>query len=68
MADHPVPRLKVRYREELLPRLQAERGLANPMQVPRISKVIVNVGIGESISHPLQHAGAAVDSNNHDVP
>src|SRR5438128_3241193 len=49
MADHPVPRLKVRYREELLPRLQADRGLANPMQVPRLEKTIVNMGVGEAV-------------------
>jgi large subunit ribosomal protein L5 len=44
-----VPRLKVRYRKELLPRLQRELGLKNPMQVPRPEKVVVNMGIGDSL-------------------
>ena len=45
-----APRLKVRYREEILPRLQEELGLSNVMQVPRLEKVVVNMGIGEAIS------------------
>jgi large subunit ribosomal protein L5 len=44
-----VPRLKVRYRKELLPRLQRELGLKNPMQAPRPEKVVVNMGIGDSL-------------------
>jgi large subunit ribosomal protein L5 len=43
------PRLKVRYREELLPALQQELGYANAMQVPRLEKVVVNMGVGEAI-------------------
>jgi large subunit ribosomal protein L5 len=43
------PRLKVRYREELVPRLQRELGLRNPMQVPRLEKIVVNMGIGDSL-------------------
>jgi large subunit ribosomal protein L5 len=46
---HPVPRLKARYRDELLPRLSAELGYANRMQVPGLEKVVVNMGIGEAI-------------------
>ena len=46
---NPVPRLKTRYREELLPRLSSELGYANPMQVPRLEKIVVNMGVGEAI-------------------
>jgi large subunit ribosomal protein L5 len=42
-------RLRLRYREELLPRLQRELGLANPMQVPRLEKIVVNMGIGDAL-------------------
>jgi large subunit ribosomal protein L5 len=42
-------RLKQRYREELLPRLQRELGLSNPMQVPRLEKIVVNMGIGDAL-------------------
>jgi large subunit ribosomal protein L5 len=45
----PAPRLKVRYREELLPALQGELGLSNPMEVPRLEKVVVNMGVGDAI-------------------
>ena len=43
------PRLKVRYRTEVRPALQAELGLANVMQVPRLEKVVVNMGLGDSL-------------------
>lgn len=49
MSGDYVPRLKVRYRKELLPRLQRELGLKNPMQAPRPEKVVVNMGIGDSL-------------------
>jgi large subunit ribosomal protein L5 len=45
----PVPRMKIRYREELLPRLMQELGLDNPMRVPRLEKIVVNMGIGDAI-------------------
>ena len=48
-ATREVPRLKVRYREELVPRLKDELALANVMQVPRVVKVVVNMGVGEAI-------------------
>jgi large subunit ribosomal protein L5 len=44
-----IPRLKRRYRDELLPRLQQERGFSNPMQVPRLEKIVLNMGIGDSL-------------------
>jgi large subunit ribosomal protein L5 len=44
-----VPRLKTRYRDEVLPRLQDELGLPNPMQVPRLEKVVVNMGVGDAL-------------------
>ena len=49
MSEDYVPRLKVRYREELLPRLQRELEFKNPMQVPRPEKVVVNMGLGDSL-------------------
>jgi large subunit ribosomal protein L5 len=45
----PPPRLKVRYRAELLPALQQELGLANPMEAPRLEKIVVNMGVGDAI-------------------
>ena len=41
-------RLKVRYREEILPSLQSSLGIANIMQVPGLVKVVVNMGVGDA--------------------
>jgi large subunit ribosomal protein L5 len=49
VSDHPIPRLKDRYRSDLVPRLQSERGLRNPMEVPRLEKIVVNMGVGDAI-------------------
>jgi large subunit ribosomal protein L5 len=43
------PRLKDRFRDDALPRLQAELGLSNPMQVPRLEKVVLNMGVGDAL-------------------
>jgi large subunit ribosomal protein L5 len=43
------PRLKDRFRDDALPRLQSELGLANPMQVPRLEKVVLNMGVGDAL-------------------
>jgi large subunit ribosomal protein L5 len=47
--DAYVPRLKVRYVSEVLPALQRELGMTNPMRVPRLEKIVVNTGVGEAI-------------------
>jgi large subunit ribosomal protein L5 len=44
-----MPRMKERYRTELRPALQQELGLGNIMQVPRLDKIVVNVGVGEAL-------------------
>ncbi len=46
--DGYVPRLKALYEDELRPRLQEELGLSSPMQVPRIAKITLNMGVGEA--------------------
>jgi large subunit ribosomal protein L5 len=47
-AEKINPRLKTRYREEIVPGLQEEFSFANPMQVPRVVKVVVNMGVGDA--------------------
>ena len=44
--------LKDRYQQEIVPRLMANLGVANPMAVPRVVKVVVNVGMGQAIRDP----------------
>jgi large subunit ribosomal protein L5 len=48
-TDTYTPRLRDRYREELVPRLRDELGLSNVMQVPRLERVVVNMGVGEAV-------------------
>jgi large subunit ribosomal protein L5 len=48
-GERPAPRMKVRYRAELLPALQAELELSNPMEVPRLEKIVLNMGVGDAI-------------------
>lgn len=43
-----VPRLAEKYKKEITPRLQEKFGYKNVMEVPRIDKVIINVGVGEA--------------------
>ncbi len=49
MTDGYTPRAKERFRTELIPRLRDELGLTNDMQVPRLEKVVLNVGVGDSL-------------------
>ncbi|MBA3562376.1 MAG: 50S ribosomal protein L5, partial [Actinobacteria bacterium] len=43
-----MPRLKERYETEIRPRLQEELGLSSIMQAPRVTKVTLNMGVGEA--------------------
>ena len=48
-SSAPVtPRLKTRYREEILPALKCEFEIANVMQVPGLTKIVVNMGVGRA--------------------
>jgi len=44
-----MPRLKELYREQVVPTLQKELGYKNVMEVPRLEKIVVNVGVGEAL-------------------
>jgi len=50
-----------RYLEEVVPTLTAEFGYTNPMQVPTISKITLNIGVGEAIDEPRSLDGAVED-------
>ena len=54
-------RMYTRYQEEVVPILQQEFGYTNLMQVPTISKIAVNVGVGEAIDEPKSLDGAVED-------
>jgi large subunit ribosomal protein L5 len=44
-------RLKLRYRKEGVPALMKELGMKNPFQVPRLEKIVVNMGLGEALAN-----------------
>jgi large subunit ribosomal protein L5 len=48
VSETYIPRLKQRYNDELRPRLKDELGVASIMQVPRITKITLNMGVGEA--------------------
>ena len=57
-----IPRLKQRYREDVVPALMREFGYRNVMQVPRIEKVCINVGLGEAVQN-----AKAVEAASNDI-
>jgi len=56
-----VPRLKTRYDQEIRSALQQELALPNVMQVPRLSKIVVNCGVGDAVGQPSLLEGAVTD-------
>jgi large subunit ribosomal protein L5 len=47
-----VSRLRERYRSEVAPALMRELGYSNPMAVPRLEKIVLNMGLGEAVQNP----------------
>jgi large subunit ribosomal protein L5 len=60
-TDSAQPRLKARYREEIVPALREEFSFPNIMQVPTVTKVIVNMGVGEAARDSKLIDGAVKD-------
>ena len=46
-----APRIKEKYLKEIFPALQKEFGYTNPMSVPKVEKVVINIGLGEAIAN-----------------
>jgi len=64
MADATTverPRLRTRYDTEIKARLQQELGLGNVMQVPRVEKIVVNMGVGRATQQRSLLDGAVTD-------
>jgi large subunit ribosomal protein L5 len=64
MADSTTterPRLRTRYDSEIKARLQEELGLGNVMQVPRVEKIVVNMGVGRATQQRSLLDGAVTD-------
>ena len=56
--------LKEKYRSEIVPKLKEELGLDNVMAVPRITKITLNMGVGEAVGDKkvLEHAVADMEN------
>ncbi len=61
MATATTPRLKTRYNDELRSKLQQELELGNVMEVPRLSKIVLNCGVGKATQQASLLDGAVAD-------
>ena len=57
----PTPRLKTQYREQIRPALQEEFSYGNPMQIPGLVKIVVNMGVGVAARDSKLMDGAVRD-------
>jgi len=56
-----VSRLREKYRKEVVPAMIKEGGYRNPMQVPRLKMIVLNIGLGEAIQNQKALEGATND-------
>ena len=56
-----TPRLKEKYNKELIPQLEKELNIANINQVPKVTKIVVNMGVGEAAADAKALDGAIAD-------
>ena len=62
VATAPYPRLRDTYRNEIVPAMMAEFGFTNTMRVPRVQKIVVNIGLGEALTN-----GRAMEAATRDL-
>jgi large subunit ribosomal protein L5 len=55
------PRLKAHYRDVIIPKMREQFGYTNAMQVPRLEKIVLNMGVGESTGDSKKASVAAAD-------
>jgi large subunit ribosomal protein L5 len=60
-AGPPAPRLRQRYREDIIPQMMREFSYSNPMEVPRLQKIVLNIGLGEALTNGRALEAAAQD-------
>ena len=60
-APATMPRLKVKYNDEIAAKLQQELGIQNVMQTPKIEKIVINMGVGRAAGQPSLMEGAVAD-------
>jgi large subunit ribosomal protein L5 len=57
----PKPRLRARYDDQVKAQLKEQLGLSNPMEVPRLTKIVVNCGVGKATQQASLLEGAVTD-------
>ncbi len=57
----PKPRLRARYDDQIKTQLKEQLGLSNPMEVPRLTKIVVNCGVGKATQQASLLEGAVTD-------
>src|SRR5882724_3325908 len=60
-AEKTIPRLKTRYRNEIVAKLREQYDYSNPMMVPGLQKIVVNMGVGEAAKDAKLIDGAIRD-------
>ena len=60
-GTRPKPRMKERYQTEIVPAMMNEFGYDNVMQVPRVQKISVNIGLGEALQNSRAIEAATQD-------
>ncbi len=61
MADNYVPRMRKRYDDEVVKAMQEKFGYSNPMQVPKLVKIVINMGVGEGSQDKKKVTTAAAE-------
>ena len=61
IATATAPRLKQKYHDDIRAALQEQLGLANPMQIPKLEKIVINMGVGRATQQPSLLEGAVAD-------
>ncbi len=56
-----LPRFQTRYQQEVVPALTREFGYKNPMQVPQVKKITLNIGLGEALQNAKSIDAAVAD-------
>ena len=56
-----MSRMKVKYKEEVAPALMSKFSYKSPMQIPRLEKVVINIGLGEAKENPKAIEAACTD-------
>jgi large subunit ribosomal protein L5 len=60
-ATKKLPRMQQKYREKVIPALKSEFNYSNPMMVPRLTKIVVNMGVGEAVQNKARMESAQRD-------